>query len=330
MKRGAAVVAMVVAMVIALGSGCSLVAPSRDYFDEGGVETVAIVANVDQAAATGALLYVSAGRVLLAGPVDGLGDRVAVRSATGDLRSLVSNGTDTVAWCEEGGGAWLRRNEEPPTQIPGSTACASIAAHGRSVAYFESSAALTLRTFDVEQGRVVEERIVRTSDPSPALVAFSGDGTVYTVTSQGVARSCLADDRGCEDGQCRIASTTSASSNLWVVGSGASARPLWVTDVQSVLFAPTHICCAFADKSCDNDALRQRRGVSSSHNYAVRGTTIFALRESALRRVDSFVDPTQDVVVASATSGAQVLALGDRHAFFMDGDKLQRVRYRAP
>lgn len=318
------------ALVVALTGGCSLVAPSSDYFDPGGVETVAVIPNVNQAVATHTLLYVSDGRALLAGAVDGLGDRVSVRTAAGELRSLVSNGTDTVAWCEDGGGAWVRRNEEPPTRVPGSLGCASIAAFGPSIAYFETSAALTLRTFDVERARVVEERIVRTSDPSPALVAFSGEGTAYTVTSQGVARTCLPGDRGCEDGQCRIASTTSASSNLAVIGSGTAARPVWVTDVQAVLFAPTQACCAFADKSCDNDALRQRRGVTSNSNYAVRGATLFALRESALRRVDSFVDPTQDVVVASATSSARVLALGDRHAFFMDGDKLQRVRYRAP
>lgn len=318
------------ALTMATMCACSLVAPSSDYFDDAGVETVAVVPNVRQAVATHALLYVASDRILLAGPADGLGDRTTVRTAAGDLRSLVSNDIDTVAWCEDGAGAWVRRNEESPARIPGSLACASIAVHGPTVAYFETSGSLTLRTFDVEQGRIVSERIVRTSDPSPALVAFSGDGTSYTVTSQGVARECLPDDRGCEDGLCRLASTTSASSNLAVIGSGAAARPMWVTDLQAVLFAPTRSCCAFADKSCDNDARRQRRGVTSSSNYAVRGSTLFALRESALRRVDSFVDPTQDVVVASATSGAQVLALGDRHAFFMDGDKLQRVRYRAP
>jgi hypothetical protein len=314
------------ACLATLAAGCTVLAPAGDYFDERGVETIAVAhASIDAMAIAGDRLYVAEGDTLYAKSVDDLGELVPVATATAGFANLTTDGVSVVAWCD--GGAWYLAFGGPARPIPGSSRCAAISARGGVVAYIESAGANTVRRWDAATGTARGELVLPTTDPTGLSVGLGADGVVHVGSAIGLVRECQLADRGCEDGLCRLGSFSPTSPSLSVLGSGASARVAWFDDVVGELTAPVAACCPFAAKDCAADPLRGRRSTGAPGSVAVDDDRVFVLHDGSVKVVDAFADPTRDVVVAPAVLNARLLAVGGGRAVFAEGSRILRAHF---
>lgn len=309
-----------------LVSGCTLVSPASEYFDERGVETIAVAsATVDAMVVTGTRLYVAEGKTLYTKSVDDSGDLVAVTTASTSFSNLTTDGESIVAWCDEG--AWFASAGGGARKIPGSSRCTSIGARDGVVAYVEVEGAVRVRKWDTRRDTAIADLVLPTTDPTNTSLGMGTDGSVHVGFERGLVRECLADDRGCEAGLCRVGSFTPNAPTLSVLGVGVAARVVWFDQVVGVLSAPVSACCPLEAKSCDADPLRDRRSSPTLGAFAVRDGLVYLLRDGSVKVVDAFADPTKDVVVAPSVQGARFLAIGEGRAVFTEGSKILRSRF---
>ena len=321
-------------------AGCVLALPTRDYFDPDNVETVAVVDGVDAIAFSGSSLYISDRTRILAVSGDGsIADPVEITtSQSGLIFGLSGNGRDLVVWCEgSNGGVWYRLEGQSAQRVPGTTTCASVAAGADLVSYSDTiPGGITLHGFHPSTGQFdPDPASLAAPEDAPTLAFVTPDGANLTASAAGVLRDCLPGDTGCQAGFCRISSTQihhDAVSLLAVgaVGSGGLARPLLVTEEDATLLAGTTACCAFGDAVCTLDPFASHRGLSSGDAFAVRNGVLYTQHSGRIFTVPSFGDPSQDEPAAVAALGAQLLAVSDAHAFYVDGRKVQRAPLFAP
>lgn len=312
--------------VALLVSACTLVSPASEYFDERGVETIAVAsATVDAMVVTGTWLYVAEGKTLFAKSVDDDGELVAAATTVNSFTNLTTDGVSVVAWCDEG--AWFVTTGGEARKIPGSARCTSIGAHDGMVAYVEVEGAVRVRKWDTRRDASIAELVLPTTDPTNTSLGIGTDGAVHVGFERGLVRECQADDRGCEAGLCRVGSFTPNAPVLSVLGVGVAARVAWFDQVVGVLSAPVSACCPLEAKSCDADPLRDRRSSPTLGAFAVRDGLVYVLRDGSVKVVDAFADPTKDVVVAPSVQGARFLAIGDGRAVFAEGSKILRSRF---
>lgn len=311
------------APIASLVIGCTALAPAGDYFDERGVETIAVAgASIDAMTIAGERLYVAEGNTLYAKSVSDLGDLVPVATATARFAELTSDGAFVVAWCD--GGAWYLTAAGPAKSIPGSSRCSAISARGGVVAYVEVGGPIAVRKWDVASATSRGDVVLPTTDPTETSVGLGADGVLHVGTAIGLLRECQRDDRGCEDGLCRVGSFSPSSPSLSVVGVGSAARVVWFDDVVGDLTAPVGACCPLAAKDCAADPLRGRRSSGAPGTAAVRDDRVFVLRDGSVKLVDAFADPTRDITIAPAVPNARFLAIGDGRAVFADGSRILR------
>lgn len=310
-------------LVLGALSACTLASPASDYFDEQGIETVAIVERPQELAHGGAGLFVSDGARVLA---MGSGAVEIGRATTGSgVRGLVARG-DLVAWCDGADRASFALSG-PGRALPAPGPCDGVAV-GRD-AVIQLSAGLdasTVRRFVVSTQTMEADRVLPGAGANAAIAA-TDEGVIVAATGAGVLRECLPGDAGCEGGWCRLSAVDRevGSRGLLLARSPAGVRPLLVTALQGVLFASTTECCSFDAAECAFDAVRSQRGVSLAESVAERDGVLYALRPGRVTRVWSFADPSKDEPVAPASESARLLAIGPAHAYFADGSKIQRT-----
>lgn len=322
----------VAACVACAALGCTLTYPLDDYFDERGIETIALVDDVQEIAVGRASLYASDGERLVRVPARGeVRDPVLIARTTREgIHGLVANGASLVAWCDgSDGGAWYTVDDGPAQRVPGSTTCAAMAVGPDVVIHLaRSKDRATVRRFVVSKQAFDADLSLPRSADDPVLTTTS-DGAAVLSSALGVVRQCSPGDDGCEDGLCRI-SSVSRPPEVRTFRVGAGGRPLLVTALQAILFAPTASCCRLDSEDCATDAVRSMRGVSTADAFDVLDGDIYALRQGHVLRVWSFVDPAKDEVVAPAPANASLLAVDHAQAYFVDGNKIERSPLRIP
>lgn len=317
---------------LAFVGGCTLALPSRDYFDDAGVETIAIADGVEAIALAGEWLYLTDGTRVARVPAhrgESEPEDVA-RAARGPIHGLVGNGVSLAAWCEgDDGGAWYAVADGPATRLPDSTSCSSVAVSSDAVAYVAGGGGVRVRRFMIAR-QAYEADVTVEGPPDSVAIGVASSGALVASTRAGIFRTCVPGDVGCEDGLCRIAAISpSGVRAVRTIGAGASLRPILVTPFQGVFIAPSSTCCPFDATECAADALRSRRGIPSNEEIEVLGDVLYAQRQGAVTRIWSFSDPARDEVVAPSSSSARFLAVDEGHAFFLDGRKIQRAPLRA-
>lgn len=316
--------------------GCSLVSPPGDYFDENGeIVTLSSVSGTvtSMALTEDAVYFVTGSEVYRVSKTGGNAMRLNGGSKEA-VKTMASDGKELVVWCSEGEGVTYVREGSGPAVVPDSTRCSGVAASSGKIAYYRAKEAdgggpNSVWIYDLATKTGKERKATSLGDEG--RLALSADGTVYISTNRGIARPCkTSTEANCYgDDICLVSTRFNREPDRIFVEPAEGTMPRVVaTTADAVRRIEQTECCPKPknDEERPVDCPASYPGFAAVPSTAVLfGGFVYQLKEGELirRRYDA-MQSAGDVIRSGLGASLRHLALDERAAYFVDGQRVQR------